>query len=432
VIEEARMSPKSRGAVTSLSFLLIPLALGACSKAGSNTEDDLFLPPVATFTVGGTLTGLAAGESIVVRLDHDFSELVFDDSDDIRPILRPTPRIEFLTLDETRNDEFWFFDVMLPAGAVYQVRIDELPQGQVCRISNREGVMPEDDLVDIDIVCDDAVIGQPALNDSGIDWCSDTRHPLRDATALEKRDGIVIELQPGVFEIIPGCADIASTHPGQDGLVGRDAVAREDAINATNVLAKDGDGEAGFDFTKISNSGNPLPPGAALGPAPGDWGCTRDNLTGLTWEVKVDDATHPRHRGWTYTWFNSTGVNDGGSAGSANGGLCIDDERCDTEKYAAEVNAAGLCGAADWRMPSREELRSIMHYGRPAPAVDPAYFPDSAMLDFFWTGSPYSGDPGAAGDVGIRDAAWTFAADGGSGIGYKAAPLRVRLVRRDP
>ncbi len=420
------MSPKSRGIVTALSLLLLPVLIAACSsKSGSNNEDDLIPTPVATFTVGGTLTGLSAGETLAVRLDHTYSELEFDDAG----ILRPTLRSELLTLDNTGNDQFYFFDETLPAGTTYRVRIETLPSGQVCRISNRAGVMPEDDIVDIDIDCSDGIIGQPALNDSGVDWCSGTRQPLRNASALDKQNGVVIEVAPGVFESQPGCNDIALTHPGQDGLLGRDAVARQDIINTTSVLGKTGAGEAGFDFTKISNSGNPLAPAAALGAGPANWACTRDNVTGLVWEVKVDDDTHPRHRGWTYTWYNSTGANDGGSAGTSAGGACLTTDRCDTEKFVADVNAVGLCGANDWRMATREELRSIMHYGRAAPAIDPDYFPDVTMLDFFWTGSPYSGDPATAGNVGLRNAAWNFAADGRSGIGYKATALRVRLVR---
>ncbi len=402
----------TRGVPTALALCLLPLIIAACSKAGSNNEDDLLLPPVATFTIGGTLSGLAAGETVELQLDHDYSVLEFDDSD----ILRPTPRSESVILDDTRNGQFWSFDTTLPAGANWRVRVGgATPRGQVCAISDREGVMPAGDLVDIDVDCSAAQIGQPALNDSGIDWCSDLLHRFPNGSPLQKQQG---------------CDDaVADGYPGQDGVVGRDAIARQDAIDATNVLGKTGAGEAGFDFTKISNAGDPLPAGAALGAAAGEWACTLDHVTGLVWEIKVNDPAHLRHRGWKYTWFDASGVNDGGSAGKADGGACLDTGRCDTEKFVADVNAAALCGFGDWRLPTREELRSIMHYGHPAPAVDPAYFPDTVMLDFFWTRSPYAGDPAVAGDIGFRNAAWTFSADGRSGFAYKTTPLRVRLVR---
>ncbi len=407
------MSPRSRGAVMALAFILLPALIAACGKAGSNNEDDLDVPPVATFTIGGTLSGLAADEEIVVRLDHDFRVLEEDDAG----ILRPTPTVALVDLDASRNGQFYAFDAALPEGAAWRVQVDVQPQRQVCQVSRRDGAMPDDDVVDVDIVCSETVIGQPALNDTGIDWCSDTVHRNRAGTAAERQ---------------LGCDGTALEWPGQDGDLGRDALARQDAINATNTLGKTGAGEAGFDFTKVSNSGAVLAPGAVLGAGPANWACTRDNVTGLVWEVKVDDAARLRHRDWTYSWFSSAGVNDGGSPGSESGGTCLDAARCDTEKYVADVNAAGLCGANDWRMPTREELRSIMHYGRPAPAIDPVYFPDTGALHFFWTGASYAGDPGIAGDVGVGNAAWTFAADGGSGIGYKTTALRVRLVRGGP
>lgn len=425
MIVTARIPAVAHGAPVALALCLLPLVMAACGKAGSNNEDDLAPVPLATFQVGGTLSGVAAGEAVGLRLEHDYSEL----APDANGILRPAPRSESVILDDTRNGQFWSFATLLPAGTNWRVRVEAAPAGQVCAVSDRAGVMPDSDLVDIDVDCSAAQIGQPTLNDSGIDWCSDTRHPLRNASALDKQQGTTVEVAPGVFQTSPGCADIALTHPGQDGLVGRDAIARQDAIDATSELSKLGAGEAGFDFTKVSNAGDPLPPGTLQGPAAGDWACTLDLVTGLMWEVKVDDPAQLRHRGWTYTWYEPAGVNDGGTAGAADGGACLDEGRCDSEKFVADVNAAGLCGFDDWRLPTREELRSIMHYGREAPAVDPAYFPDTGILDFFWTRSPYAGDPGVAGDIGVRNAAWTFSADGRSGFGYKTTPLRIRLVR---
>ena len=58
---------------------------------------------------------------------------------------------------------------------------------------------------------------------------------------------------------------------------------------------------------------------------------------------------------------------------------CYDAARCDTAKFVADVNAAGLCGAGDWRLPTREELRSIVDYSRYDPAIDTAWFPESAV-----------------------------------------------------
>ncbi|MBT7141137.1 MAG: DUF1566 domain-containing protein, partial [Gammaproteobacteria bacterium] len=55
-----------------------------------------------------------------------------------------------------------------------------------------------------------------------------------------------------------------------------------------------------------------------------------------------------------------------------------------------------LCGASDWRMPTREELRSIVAYDRTIPAIDTDYFPNT-VANWFWSASP---------NAGISDSAW--------------------------
>ncbi len=187
------------------------------------------------------------------------------------------------------------------------------------------------------------------------------------------------------------------THPeGQDCHYGRDAKA------LAGTLTKVGAGMAGFDFTKISNNGQPLPASAALGSGPNDWACTRDNVTGLIWEVKTDD-NGLRDSDWSYSWFNSASPD--GVAGTDSGGTCQTPGRCDTEKYTDDVNAQGLCGANDWRMPSKHELTNILNYGigdfaGNDPAIDPDYFPNMRALGIneypvanYWTGSPASAGP---------------------------------------
>lgn len=193
-----------------------------------------------------------------------------------------------------------------------------------------------------------------------------------------------------------------ASFPDQDGDHGRDAQAR------AGQLTKIGGGEAGFDYTKISNSGNPLPAGAALGSGANDWGCTRDNLTGLIWEVKVNNATSLRHMNHTYTWYNTnTAVNGGnaggiGTAGTCNGTLTA----CNTSEYVAAVNAQGLCGANDWRMPTPLELAGILHYGRFSPSIDPAYFPNtstSGSASAAWSGLNFAAVPSSAWNVLFSD-----------------------------
>jgi hypothetical protein len=199
------------------------------------------------------------------------------------------------------------------------------------------------------------------LNDTGIQFCG------------EAEDG--------------NNAPCTSDEPqGQDAHYGRDAAAR------AGTLTKVGAGEAGFDFTKISNAGNELPASAQLGNGPNDWACTRDNVTGIIWEVKVNDSNHLRHKDHGYTWY-FTNSPDGipgyeGSTSSCNNTL--DGRACNTENYMEQVNSVGLCGYTDWRAPSIKELESIVNHDRDLLAIDRGYFPSvpiSYSMFSWWSSS---------------------------------------------
>jgi hypothetical protein len=231
------------------------------------------------------------------------------------------------------------------------------------------------------------------LPDTGQDTCYDDSGP--DSVAASNPASIARD---------------AGTHPRQDCRYGRDAAA------AAGTLTKTGAGAKGFDYTKIANDGSTLAPGVALGTNPTDWACTRDNLTGLTWEVKTTSGL--RNLTSTYTWYNS-------SAGTANGGACTDGTGCDTEKFVADVNAlnsnTGLCNHNDWRMPTQRELLTLVYADGSSPSIDPTYFPNT-QASYFWSGSSY---------VPVPSKAWGVDFNVGiTGAGYQTVNgYYVRLVR---
>ena len=169
-------------------------------------------------------------------------------------------------------------------------------------------------------------------------------------------------------------------YPGQDGRYGRDAA-------AAGQLAKIGAGSKGFDFTKIANNGSELPATAALGESASHWACTRDNVTRLMWEVKTTSGLRSLYYG--ASWYDSNSATNGGSPGDAGGNLCFTPGRCNTERYVEDVNAAGMCSYNDWRMPSADELMSIVDYGRTSPAIDIEWFPNTGATSF-WSASAYA------------------------------------------
>jgi hypothetical protein len=173
-------------------------------------------------------------------------------------------------------------------------------------------------------------------------------------------------------------------------------------------------------FSKLSNAGDVLPTDAALGTGVGDWICTRDNLTGLVWEVKRDDAAHRRHMAHRYKWFERELARNGRAPGLFAADHCAGVGRCDTERFVAEVNAEGMCGARDWRLPTVRELETIVDFSRVGPAVDPEYFPNTPD-SYYWSATPYSGD---------RSVAWYVSFNHGSAShGFRDFALHVRLVR---
>ena len=216
------------------------------------------------------------------------------------------------------------------------------------------------------------------LNDTGIDWCA---------------NGNTNRLACPV-----------AGYPDQDAENGRDVTHDNDT-----------DGHAGFAFTKLDANGKALPASATA------WSCVRDNVTGLIWEVKTDDGgLHDKD--WNYTWHNPDPATNGGSAGISFGhNNCWNPARCDTHKFTADVNVAGLCGASDWRLPTRDELRSIVDYSRYGPAIDTAWFPDIGQYWGYWSSSPYAFS---------ADFAWYVPFYYGDGGYYpKAGAYHVRLVR---
>jgi Protein of unknown function (DUF1566) len=226
-----------------------------------------------------------------------------------------------------------------------------------------------------------------------------------------------------------GNSGVGATFPGQDGRFGRDAKA------TSGTLVKQGGGAAGFDYTKVANNGSDVPAGTALGTGATDWACTRDNVTGLLWEVKVNDNTQLRHYDWVYTWYSTDAATNGGDPGTPSssnpGAVCETAGRCDTQTFTADVNASALCGFTDWRMPALRELQTIVHHGVINPSIDTTYFPNtgnSVTQSFdFWTATTEAGGTYAAWFLYFgqpsTDGAATSAKSGGS---------HIRLVRGVP
>ena len=155
-------------------------------------------------------------------------------------------------------------------------------------------------------------------------------------------------------------------------------------------------------YSKISNTGAVLEDSATQGLGETEWACTKDNQTGLIWEIKnTDKGLHNNIA--TYSWYDAT-VQGSAAKGKINGGVCYE-SRCDTESYKNAVNAAKHCGAENWRLPTRNELMRLIYCSDgnystlssatgyvctngnvvTSPTINTTYFPHITQNYWVWT-----------------------------------------------
>ena len=152
-----------------------------------------------------------------------------------------------------------------------------------------------------------------------------------------------------------------------------------------------------------------------------EWDCVKDATTGLVWEVKTHDRGLQDANNF-YSWYEKGG-SSGTLSGTRNGGKCRGGISCDTQSYVDAINEKRVCGYADWRLPSRNELMSLVggngEFGQ-STTIDTRFFP-STPGDWYWTSDT---------DIGDSNHAWfVLFFNGRTMKAAKAQAKRVRLVR---
>jgi len=121
-----------------------------------------------------------------------------------------------------------------------------------------------------------------------------------------------------------------------------------------------------------------------------------DNNTGLHWQQILPEL-----------YYGCTGED-------------MEGKKCKWQEAVNYCNDLNYGGYNDWRLPTVEELETIVDYGKLYPAVDEAYFPN-APLKGFWSYSSM---------VGFADNAWYVdLADGDTWGDAKSSEYGVRCVR---
>lgn len=143
-------------------------------------------------------------------------------------------------------------------------------------------------------------------------------------------------------------------------------------------------------YTKLGANDVVLPDSATQAQG---WLATRDNVTGLIWEMKSDDGgLHDKDN--TYAWCDSNPATNGGVQGSCANGA-------NTEAFIAAVNAEHFGGFNNWRLPTETELSTLINSSipYPGPTIDLAWFPNTNTtdaLDFsmaFWSSTTNASTP---------------------------------------
>ena len=118
-------------------------------------------------------------------------------------------------------------------------------------------------------------------------------------------------------------------------------------------------------FTKLRENGNALEEAATWEQG---YRMVKDNHTGLIWEVKSPDPGDVNFKEDTYIWQDVQ------------------------EVYIANMNKQNYGGFGDWRLPNREELRSMVNYDGDIPAAERTYFPH-CLPTFYWSTDSYGSNP---------------------------------------
>ena len=253
------------------------------------------------------------------------------------------------------------------------------------------------------------ISGQVGLNDTGV---------------LLYSDGVNLDYQ-----------ETPDGFPGQDAASGRD-------VTVKNPV----DGYAGFAFEYLDADGNVIGEGSRDEASAEGAVCVRDRTTNLTWEIKQEqhldlitgneninnaydegssryDATFGQeHSFWRsanyqYFWYSRDEENNAGVEGAGgeillnnipistlcayqsselnrddsdySQGLGVDRGavRCNTSDYLREMQRASLCGFTDWRLPTLNEMKSVVVYETQTAingeevSVIPSMFPRDAAIE---------------------------------------------------
>ncbi len=157
----------------------------------------------------------------------------------------------------------------------------------------------------------------------------------------------------------------------------------------------------------------------------------QDNISKLMWEVKSNmdnhiDYDNPNDADNVYTWYNPDQNVNGGHQGLERNGT-------DSLDFINALNSRQYAGYSDWRMPTIDELKTLVIEAEKYPYINQDLFPNTVYLvnhkpHYYWSATTYnySDPPGTC--------AWNIAFNTGHAAGnhVKWNKYHIRAVRDIP
>ncbi len=142
--------------------------------------------------------------------------------------------------------------------------------------------------------------------------------------------------------------------------------------------------------------------------------CATATDSGLTWELKTDDeSVHDKDN--LYRWGGIGAKPDGAEQ---TGKIFFDD----WNELLTATRREKLCGFDDWRVPTIDELKTLISNNGQAPQIDTSVF-SQTLATPYWSVSTYSQYPEHAQTVDFASGASNYY------NGFRGDRLPVRLVR---
>ena len=121
--------------------------------------------------------------------------------------------------------------------------------------------------------------------------------------------------------------------------------------------------------------------------------CVRDNATGLIWQGQTPEDTGLRATNqWRYNFDSTTELQKYHPAiGRTNPPTQAEiDDISNAIGFKNAINATKLCGSSKWRIPTKDELLTLIDLSR-SPTIDEAWFPNLARYKSYWSSTAYTG-----------------------------------------